>query len=128
MRVTFWGCRGSIPAPGPETVNYGGNTSSIEVSLDNGATSTRVNGDRGTWRGNRAVWGGRAHGRAGRYMSTLAAVRHNPVLKAFYERLRAVGKAPKVALTACMHKLLLILNAIVHSATPWRQPSLDVGA
>jgi transposase len=74
--------------------------------------------DRGTWRGKRAVWGGRAHGRAVLYMSTLAAVRHNPVLKAFYERLRAVGKAPKVALTACMRKLLTMLNAMLKHRTP----------
>ena len=58
--------------------------------------------DSGTWRGTRAVWGGRAPVRALLYMSTLAAVRHNPVLKVFYARLRAVGKAPQVALTACM--------------------------
>jgi transposase len=77
------------------------------------------NRDSGTLRGTRAVWGGRAHVRAVLYMSTLAAVRHNPVLKAFYERLRAVGKAPKVALTACMRKLLTILNAMLKHRTPW---------
>ena len=65
--------------------------------------------------------GGRAHVRAVLYMSTLAAVRHNPVLKAFYERLRAVGKAPKVALTACMRKLLTILNAMLKHRTPWHE-------
>jgi transposase len=48
-------------------------------------------------------------------------VRHNPVLKAFYERLRAVGKAPKVALTACMRKLLTILNAMLKHQTPWQE-------
>jgi transposase len=53
-------------------------------------------------------------------MSTLVAVRYNPVLKAFYERLRAAGKAVKVALTACMRKLLTILNAMVKHHTPWR--------
>jgi transposase len=80
-----------------------------------------LNRDSGTWRGKRAVWGGRAHVRAVLSMSTLAAVRHNPVLKAFYERLRAVGKAPKVALTACMHKLLTILNAMLKHRTPWQE-------
>lgn len=80
-----------------------------------------LNRDRGTVRGKRAVWGGRAHVRAVLYMSTLAAVRHNPVLKAFYERLRAVGKAPKVALTACMRKLLTILNAMLKHRTPWHE-------
>jgi transposase len=80
-----------------------------------------LNRDSGTVRGKRAVWGGRAHVRAVLYMSTLAAVRHNPVLKAFYERLRAVGKAPKVALTACMRKLLTILNAMLKHRTPWHE-------
>jgi transposase len=79
------------------------------------------NRESGTLRGNRAVWGGRAHVRAVLYMSTLAAVRHNPVLKAFYERRRAVGKAPKVALTACMRKLLTMLNAMLKHRTPWRE-------
>ena len=58
--------------------------------------------------------------RATLYMSTLVAVRYNPVLKAFYERLRAAGKAAKVALTACMRKLLTILNAMVKHHTPWQ--------
>jgi transposase len=80
-----------------------------------------LNRDSGTWRGKRAVWGGRAHVRAVLSMSTLAAVRHNPVLKAFYERLRAVGKAPKVALTAWMHKLLTILNTMLKHRTPWQE-------
>jgi transposase len=79
------------------------------------------NGDSGTWRGKRAVSGGRAHVRAVLYMSTLAAVRHNPVLKAFDERRRAVGKAPKGALTACMRKLLTILNAMLKHRTPWHE-------
>jgi transposase len=79
------------------------------------------NCDSGTVRGKRAVWGGRAHVRAVLYMSTLAAVRHNSVLKAFYERRRAVGKAPKVALTACMRKLLTILNAMLKHQTPWHE-------
>ena len=78
------------------------------------------NRDSGTLRGQRAVWGGRAHVRAVLYMSTLSAVRHNPVLKAFYERLRAAGKAAKVALTASMRKLLTILNAMVKHRTCWQ--------
>ncbi len=56
------------------------------------------------------------------YMAALVAVRHNPLLRAFYARLLAAGKPKKVALTACMHKLLLILNAIVRAGMPWRQP------
>lgn len=78
------------------------------------------NRDSGTLRGKRTVWGGRAAVRAVLYMSTLVAVRHNPVLKAFYERLQAAGKAPKVALTACMRKLLTILNAMLKHRRPWQ--------
>jgi transposase len=78
-----------------------------------------LNRDSGTMRGRRTVWGGRAHVRAVLYMSTLTAVRHNPVLAAFYQRLRGAGKAPKVALTACMRKLLTILNAMVKHHTRW---------
>jgi transposase len=63
--------------------------------------------------------------RAVRYMSTLAAVRHHPALKAFYERLRAVGNAPKVALTAGMRKLLTILNAMLKHRTPWHKDYAD---
>ena len=60
--------------------------------------------------------------------SSTSATRHNPAIGAFYQRLLRAGKAKKVALTACMHKLLLILNAIVHAGTPWRQPAAVVGA
>jgi transposase len=59
--------------------------------------------------------------RAGLSMSTLAAVRHNPVLQAFYEQLRAVGKAPKVALTAAIRTRLVMLNAMLKHRTPWRE-------
>jgi transposase len=78
-----------------------------------------LNRDSGTLRGRRMVWGGRAAVRAVLYMGTLVAVRHNPVLRAFYQRLRAVGKLPKVALTACMRKLLTILNAMLKHQTRW---------
>jgi transposase len=78
------------------------------------------NRDSGTLRGTRTTWGGRAHVRATLYMSTLVAVRHNPVLKAFYQRLCTAGKAKKVALTACMRKLLTILNAMGKHQTPWQ--------
>jgi transposase len=78
------------------------------------------NCDSGTMRGRRAIWGGRAPLRATLYMATLVAVRHNPVRKAFYERLLAAGKAKKVAWTACMRKLLTILNAMVKQQTPWQ--------
>jgi transposase len=76
--------------------------------------------DSGTMRGVRATWGGRAQVRTTVYMSTLVAVRYNPVRKRFYERLCAAGKAKKVALTACMRKLLTILNALVKHQKPWQ--------
>ena len=84
------------------------------------------NRDSGTLRGRRTVWGGRRRVRAALYMSTLVATRHNPLIKAFYSRLVAAGKPPKLALTACMRKLLTIVNAILRNETPWRwSPSLD---
>jgi len=78
-----------------------------------------LNRDSGTLRGRRRVWGGRAAVRAVLYMGTLVAVRHTPVLRAFYQRLRAGGKLPKVALTACMRTLLTILNAMLKHQQPW---------
>jgi transposase len=80
-----------------------------------------LNRDSGTWRGKRTVWGGRAHVRAILYMSALAATRFNPVIRVFYQRLCAAGKAKKVALTACMRKLLIILNAMMKHRTRWAQ-------
>ncbi|HEY7065627.1 MAG TPA: IS110 family transposase [Chloroflexota bacterium] len=79
--------------------------------------------DSGTRRGRRVVWGGRAQVRATLYMSTLVAVKHNPVLRRFYEHLLAAGKPKKLALVACMHKLLLILNALLRQRTPWQPPA-----
>ena len=81
----------------------------------------------GTLRGRRIVWGGRAQVRAVLYMSTVAALRWNRVIRAFYDRLRGAGKPAKVALTACMRKLLTILNAMVRSQTRW-QPAVQVVA
>lgn len=79
-----------------------------------------LNRDSGTLRGKRTVWGGRAPVRAALYMATLVATRFNPVIQAFYQRLCAAGKAKKVALTACMRKLLTILNAILKHRIPWQ--------
>src|SRR6266850_5063640 len=76
--------------------------------------------DSGTLKGRRAIWGGRAHVRAALYMATLVATRRNPVIRTFYQRLCQAGKAKKLALTACMRKLLTILNAMLKSGTPWR--------
>lgn len=78
------------------------------------------NRDSGGHRGRRVIWGGRASVRAVLYMAALAASRHNPMIKAFYQKLLAAGKMKKVALVACMRKLLVILNAMVKSNTPWR--------
>jgi transposase len=79
-----------------------------------------LNCDSGTLRGRRTIWGGRARVRAVLYMATLVATRFNPRIKAFYERLLAAGKVKKVALTACMHKFLTILNAMLKHRTPWQ--------
>jgi transposase len=76
----------------------------------------------GILRGRRIIWGGRAQVRAALYMGTLVAIRHNPVIRQFYARLLAAGKSKKVALTACMHKLLLILNALLRQRTRWQPP------
>jgi transposase len=78
-----------------------------------------LNRDSGQWRGRRQIWGGRAPVRAALYMAAFAGVRHNPVLRAFHERLLAAGKPRKVALVATMRKLLTILNAMLAHQTPW---------
>ena len=78
-----------------------------------------INRDSGTMRGRRGVWGGRARVRMVLYMGALVASRHNPVIRQFYQRLLAAGKSKKVALTACMRKLLVILNGMVKSGQRW---------
>lgn len=78
------------------------------------------NRDSGTLRGKRTVWGGRASVRAALYMAALTASRFNPVIAAFYRRLLAAGKPKKLALTACMRKLLTILNAILRDRRHWQ--------
>jgi transposase len=78
-----------------------------------------LNRDSGTLRGRRTVWGGRAHVRTALYMAAIVATRFNPVIRAFYRRLCAAGKAKKVALVACMRKLLTIINAMLKHRTPW---------
>ena len=75
--------------------------------------------DSGQRRGTRRTWGGRATVRRKLYMAALVASTHNPVIRAFYRRLRAAGKKPKVALVACMRKLLGILNAMCRHRQPW---------
>jgi len=78
-----------------------------------------MNRDSGTLRGKRTSWGGRKTVRNALYMATLVATRYNPLIKRFYERLCAAGKVKKVALTACMRKLLTILNAMLRNGTCW---------
>ena len=78
-----------------------------------------LNRDSGTLRGRRIVWGGRRTVRVALYMAALTASQRNPTIQVFYQRLRARGKPPKVALTACMRKLLVITNAMVRDGVPW---------
>jgi len=82
-----------------------------------------LNRDSGTRRGQRSIWGGRASVRSALYMAALVGIRHNPVLRAFYARLLAAGKPKKVALTACMRKLLVICNALLKHGTRWVPPT-----
>ena len=78
------------------------------------------NRDSGMMRGKRAVWGGRSSLKAILYMAALSATKWNPAIKTFYERLCASGKPKKVALTACMRKLLIVLNSMMKNNTAWR--------
>lgn len=86
-----------------------------------------LNRDSGLLRGRRTVWGGRARVRATLYMATLTATRYNPVIRAFYERLCASGKAKKLAITACMRKMLTILNSMLRHHATW-QPDYALNA
>lgn len=115
----------SVPGVGPVL------TSTLLASLPELGTLTHkqiaalvgvapLNRDSGTLRGRRSVWGGRAQVRAVLYMGAIVAARFNPVIRVFYQRLQRAGKAKKVTLTACMRKLLTILNAMLKHRTPWR--------
>ena len=77
------------------------------------------NRDSGGWQGKRSVFGGRAEVRSALYMAALVGARHNPVIRTFYQRLRAKGKSGKVALTACMRKLLTIINVMLKERRAW---------
>lgn len=79
-----------------------------------------INHDSGQHTGKRMIQGGRTAVRCGLYMATLSAIRFNPVIKAFYQRLLAKGKLKKVAIVACMRKLLVILNAMIRNNTTWQ--------
>ncbi len=78
-----------------------------------------LNRDSGQFRGQRSVWGGRASVRCALYMAVLSAKRYNPIIRAFAQRLKAQGKKPKVVITACMRKLLVILNTMMKTQTHW---------
>ena len=86
--------------------------------------------DSGAHRGTRSCWGGRAHVRTALYMGTLVATRCNPAIVTYYQRLLAAGKPKKLALVACMHKLLTILNALTRNGTRWQAhlPSVNTAA
>lgn len=79
-----------------------------------------LNNDSGKFKGKRTIWGGRAAVRAVLYMAALAATRSNPAIRSVYQRLVAAGKPKKVALVACMRKLLIVCNAVLRTQTPWR--------
>lgn len=79
--------------------------------------------DSGKQSGRRCIWGGKANIRSTLWMAAISAVRCNPVIKAFYLRLKKAGKPPKVAITACVRKLLTILNTILAKNTPWKDPA-----
>ena len=83
------------------------------------------NRDSGTLRGKRTVWGGRAGVRTALYMGAMVASRHNPVIRDFYQRLLAAGKPKKLALVACMRKLLTILNSMLKHGTSWQHPDTE---
>lgn len=85
-----------------------------------------LNRDSGLLRGKRTVWGGRGRVRKALYMATLVATRYNPVIRSFYNRLCAEGKVKKLALVACMRKLLIILNSMLKFHVAWNHQSIPV--
>jgi transposase len=103
-----------------------GNTSCKKIATLVGVAP--LNHDSGSKRGKRSPWGGRPRGRTALYMASLVATRHNPVIREMYVRLCAAGKAKKVTIVACMHKLLTILNAMLKHGTPWHYQPLPVYA
>jgi len=83
------------------------------------------NRDSGKHQGERIIWGARPQVRRALYMAAVSAMRCNPVIRALYQRLRGQGKPAKVALTACMRKLLVIMNSMLRHRSPWN-PSIDL--
>ena len=118
----------SVPGVGPVTMRTLlallpelGKLSRKEIAALAGLA--QFNRDSGKFKGQRHIWGGRAAVRSVLYMAALTAIRWNSVLKAFYNRLIEAGKKKKVAITACMRKLLIILNSMVRNATMWQVQS-----
>jgi transposase len=103
----------------PQLGTLGGKQAAALVGL------APFNVDSGTLRGRRHIWGGRASIRSVLYMATLSAVRYNPVLAEFYQRLLRAGKSKKLAAIACARKLLVILNAMLRDNRPWTPAHLD---
>jgi transposase len=119
----------SVPGVGPQTARLLiaalpelGRLSRREIAALVGVAPLAC--DSGTLRGQRRCWGGRSHIRAMLYMAVVAGTRCNPIIQRCYRRLRAAGKPVKVALTACMRRLITILNALVKTQQPWRAPML----
>jgi transposase len=111
----------SLIADMPELGSLSGTKASALAGL------APMNRDSGLYRGQRKTQGGRPAVRQALYMAALTAARHNPVIRPFYQRLRQAGKPPKVALTACMRKILVILNAMLKNRTYWN-PQLPQAA
>jgi transposase len=118
----------SVPGIGPQTARILlgllpelGHVSAAEVGKLAGLAP--LNRESGTLRGRRHIGGGRPRIRAVLYMATLAAVRYNPTVRAWYEHLLALHKPKKVALVACMRRLLVVLNAMLKTRTRWQAPA-----
>jgi transposase len=93
-------------------------------ALRSGFPTMKAQQDSGQHQGKRRISGGRAHIRAALYMGAVVAMRHHPIIKAFYARLVERGKSKKLALTACVRKMLVILNTMVRANQPWQTPAL----
>lgn len=114
----------SVPGVGPATAATLAAQLPELGTIDRGRISALVgvapyNRESGTWRGKRSIFAGRAAVRSVLYMATLTAIRCNPIIQTFARRLQQAGKAPKVVITACMRKLLTILNAMARDGVSW---------
>ena len=87
-----------------------------------------LNRDSGQFQGHRTIWGGRATVRSALYMAIVSAIRHNPIIRTCYQRLKKLGKPSKVAMVACMRKLLIILNTMLKERQPWQPRVVPSGS